>query len=396
MEVYQNKNRCSGCTACINSCPVNAITMVADQEGFKYPQIDETTCTECDLCQKICPFHEGYFRDTNLHIPKVYAAKHINDDIRIASSSGGMFTALSDYILQKDGVIYGVAFDNDFRVCHKKAETAQERDKFRGSKYVQSDLGNIFQDVKVELDKKRDVLFTGTPCQIAGLKAYLGKKNYTSLILCDLVCHGTPSPLIWRDYVSLLEKTKGCSLQSFSFRDKGKGWHNSRLCAQFVDGTTLYNTPIVDCFDSIFYQHIALRPSCHTCVFTNFTRPSDITIADFWGIENSKPEFDDNKGISLVLVNTKKGEAMFEKVKSGLVFEASTMDDCRQRHLIVPAEPSPKREVFWNDYYGHGFEYVAKKYTEYGLRNRFKQRVLKPVLDKLGVLDLARSLLRRK
>jgi len=163
-----------------------------------------------------------------------------------------------------------------------------------------------------------------------------------------------------------------------------------------VDGTTLYNTPLVDCFGSIFYHHIALRPSCHACVFTNFTRPSDITIADFWGIENSKPEFDDNKGISLVLVNTKKGEAIFENTKDRLIIEASTMDECRQRHLTVPAEPSPKRDVFWNDYHEHGFEYVAKKYTEYGLSNRFKQRVFKPVLDKLGVLDLARSLFQRK
>jgi coenzyme F420-reducing hydrogenase beta subunit len=140
----------------------------------------------------------------------------------------------------------------------------------------------------------------------------------------------------------------------------------------------------VDCFDSIFYQHIALRPSCHACVFTNFTRPSDITIADFWGIENSKPELDDNKGISLVLVNTKKGEAIFENTKDRLIIEASTMDECRQRPLTVPAEPSPKRDVFWNDYHEHGFEYVAKKYTEYGLSNRFKQRVFKLYWINLG------------
>lgn len=396
MEVYENKSQCSGCTACMNSCPVNAITMVADQEGFKYPQIDETICTECDLCQKICPFHEGYSREMNLQTPKVYAVKHIDDDIRIASSSGGMFTALSDYILEKHGVVYGAAFDHKFRVCHQKAETAQGRDEFRGSKYVQSDLGNTFRDVKAELDRDRDVLFTGTPCQVAGLRAYLGKKKYDRLILCDLVCLGTPSPIIWKEYVALLERTKGSTLQSFKFRDKGKGWHSSSLSAQFVDGTTLCNTPIVDCFDSIFYQHIALRPSCHACVFTNYARPSDITIADFWGIEDSKPEFDDNKGVSLVLVNTEKGKAVFEKVKVGLVYEVSTMDECRQRHLTVPAEPSPKRDIFWNDYYEHGFEYVAKKYTEYGLRNRVKQGVLKPVLDKVGVLDLARLLLRRK
>lgn len=395
MEVYQNKNQCSGCTACMNSCPMNAILMLADSEGFSYPQIDSEKCTECGLCQMICPFHEGYPTDMNLHVPAVYAVKHIDYDIRMASSSGGMFTVLSDYILQKHGVVYGAAFDHEFSVRHKKAETAQDRDRFRGSKYVQSDMGNIFQDVKAELDRERNVLFTGTPCQIAGLKAFLGKKNYNSLIMCDLVCLGTPSPLIWKDYVSFLEKKKGCTLQSFNFRDKGQGWHTSRLCAQFTDGTLLYNTPIVDSFNSIFYQHIALRPSCHACVFTNFERPSDITIADFWGIENSKPEFDDNRGVSLVLVNTKKGEAVFEKVKDQLVYETSNMDECRQRHLTVPAEPSPKRNEFWHDYYEHGFEYVAKKYTEHGLVNRAKHQVLKPVMAKMGILDLAKALLRR-
>ncbi len=397
MNVYSQKDMCSGCTACMNICPVDAITMIADSEGFEYPHIDETKCTECGLCQKICPFQPGQATQDDFRRPlSIFAAKHQNNDIRLASSSGGMFTALSDYILDKRGVVYGAAFDKEFRVCHQKAENKTDRDKFRGSKYVQSHLGDIFQDAKAELNRGREVLFGGTPCQIAGLRAFLGDKKYGGLILCDLVCHGTPSPLIWKEYVSLLEKRMRCNLQSFKFRDKGDGWHTSRLYAEFVNGACLYHMPLVDSFNSIFYQHIALRPSCHNCIFTNFARPSDITIADFWGIEKCKPDFDDNQGVSLVLLNTPKGEAIFDKIKGHLDYVASSIEECRQRHLTEPAEPSPKRAVFWNDYYEYGFEYVAKKYTDYGFVNGLKHNVIKPMLSKIGVLNAVESIIQRQ
>ena len=179
------------------------------------------------------------------------------------------------------------------------------------------------------------------------------------MILCDLVCHGQPSPLVWKDYVGLLKRKKG-NLVDYNFRDKRTGWHNSTLSATFADGSIIFNTPIVDVFNSIFYQHLALRPSCHVFPFTNFKRFSDFTIADFWGIENCKPHFDDNKGVSLVLLNTEKGVVLFEKIKGNLIFEKSNIDECKQRHLTRPAEPSPDRDVFWSEYYKYGFEYVAK------------------------------------
>ena len=396
MKVFKSKYNCSGCTACMNLCPNDAILMVADSEGFKYPEVDDTKCLDCGLCRKVCPFHKGYNKDKKSQIPAVYAVKYKDDSVRLSSSSGGMFTALSNYILGENGVVYGAAFDDDFRVCHQKAENMIERDKFKGSKYVQSDLGNIFLDVKTELDKDRAVLFTGTPCQIAALRACLGDKRYKKLILCDLVCHGTPSPLIWKEYIDLLLKNKKSKLKRFNFRDKGVGWHNSQLYAMFADGSNMYNTPLVDLFDSIFYQHIALRPSCHVCVFANFDRVSDITMGDFWGIEKYKPDFDDNKGVSLTLLHTKKGEAIFESVKECLIYESSSIDECKQqRHLTEPAKRSPKRDVFWKDYYEYGFEYVAKKYTNYGFINRVKHKIknniLKPILSKLGLMDFVKS-----
>jgi len=364
--------------------------MIADREGFAYPYIDSANCTECGLCQKNCSFQDDLNTNGDDFAVQVFAAKHRDDSIRLSSSSGGMFTALSNHTLNKNGVIYGATFDDNFRVVHQKAESIIERNKLRGSKYVQSDLGNIFLDVKTALDMDRDVLFTGTPCQIAGLKAYLGGGEYERLILSDLVCHGTPSPLIWEDYVYFLKKKKG-NLTEFNFRDKRTGWHDSILSAIFADGSIIFNTPIVDVFNSIFYYHVALRPSCHVCPFANFERVSDLTIADFWGIEKCKPHFDDNKGVSLVLLNTKKGAAIFEKIKNHLIYEESNAGECTQRNLIRPTEPSPKRDVFWEDYYKYGFEYVAKKYTDYGFINRVKHAVLKPVLSKFGIIGFVKK-----
>jgi len=393
LTVYENKHNCSGCTACMNLCPNNAIIMAVDNEGFSYPQINETKCSQCGLCRKICPFHENYNVDGNYNTPKVYAVKHVDEDVRISSTSGGMFTALSDLVLEKNGVVYGAVFDEHFRVCHHKAESKAERDKMKGSKYVQSDLNHIFLDIKNELNNGKYVLFTGTPCQVAGLKAFFNNAPSEKLILCDLICHGTPSPLIWKEYISLLKKKKKSNLKYFKFRDKGKGWHKSRLYAEFDDGSKLYDEPLIKLYNSIFYQHVALRPSCHHCVFTNLKRPSDITIGDFWGIEKYKQRFDDNKGVSLVLINTEKGEDIFQKLRNNLIYETSSVEECvqQQRHLTVPASCPSKRKIFWEDYYSRGFKYVARKYTTYGPVNRLKYNILKPILSKLGILNFAKS-----
>lgn len=394
MKPFKDIHSCSGCTACFHSCPVNAISMVADMEGFYYPSIDSNKCTECGLCRKVCPFHKNYNTVGNFEIPLVYAVKHKDDVVRISSSSGGLFTAISDYVLNKNGVVYGAAFDEHFTVCHQKAENKVERGKFKGSKYVQSYLGNIFTDVKNELEKDRYVLFTGTPCQIAGIKACLSDKVYEKLILCDVVCLGTPSPLIWEEYVHFLVYKKKCDLQDFNFRNKESGWHSSQLYATMKDGTSGFNCPLVDSYDSLFHLHVVLRPSCHACVFTNFRRVSDITMADFWGIENSNPEFDDNKGVSLMLINTKKGAEVFENIKGAIEFAPSTVTDCKQRHLTKPAAKSPMRDIFWQEYHKYGFEYITKKYTDYGFINRIKHRVLKPLLNKLKLLNIVKSMIK--
>jgi coenzyme F420-reducing hydrogenase beta subunit len=380
ITLYTKKENCSGCTACMNICSKNAISMQVDEEGFLYPHINNELCVECGLCTRICPFHDDYSTNENFDTPLVYAVKHKSDDVRLSSSSGGMFTAISDYVLDENGVIYGVDFDENFVVCHKRATTVNERDKFKGSKYVQSDLNQIFKAVKDDLILNRYVLFTGTPCQTAGLYSYLNNKvNTKKLFMCDIVCHGTPSPKIWREYINFMTAKHKKKISQYHFRYK---WRGINVLMKFNDGSSIHNKNDLLTFINLFFSHVVLRPSCHNCKFTNFHRPSDITIADFWGIEKCKPEFEDNKGVSLVLLNTPKGQRLFDEIKRELVYEVSNAKDCPHPNLQHPSVASPKREEFWNDYYKYGFVYVIKKYVDYGLVAQSKILV-KKILRKM-------------
>lgn len=396
MRIFEEKERCSGCTACEHSCPQGAIAMARDGEGFLYPEIDREKCNECGLCRKICPFHRDYPRPLSYEPPWVYAARHADVNVRRESTSGGMFTALSDYVLSKKGMVYGAVYGKpDFKVRHSGAETPVERDLMRGSKYVQSEPGGLFPEIKKELDCGRYVLFTGTPCQAAGVRAFLGEFNYENLILCDLVCMGVTSPLLWRDYVFFLQRSKGKALDDFRFRDKSAGWHRPAAKAIFAGGCEEQGTELTRAYTNLFYRRFALRPSCHSCFFTNFSRVSDITMADFWGIEEQKTEFDDGLGVSLVLVNTPIGSSVLDAVKNVLVLEKSSKDEClgRQVHLKRPAEPSPLRNAFREDYNGRGIEFVLQKYCSPVPSQSSAKTILRKVLLKMGLLGTVKKLL---
>lgn len=398
IEVYTKKENCSGCSACKSVCPVNAITMISDDEGFLYPSIDTQKCVKCKLCLKVCPFYENFRLPTNYSLPEVYAVKHKSDKVRITSTSGGMFTAISDKILEQDGLVYGAAFDKEFNLIHSKAESEIERNLFKGSKYIQSDLLNSFKEIKVYLLEGKIVLFTGTPCQNAGLYSYLINSgvDIDKLYLCDIVCHGTPSPLIWREYINFIFKKYKKTIKEYYFRYKPKGWRGMNVYIKFNDGSSLYNNSDALLYTKIFYSHFATRPSCHSCKFTNLNRPSDITIADFWGIERTMPEFDDNKGISLVLINSEKGKKLFEEVKSNIVFIKSDTKECLQPNLYRPSYQSPIRIKFWKDYQNKGFIYVLKKYADYGFNAKIRnciRKVIRLLLEKVGLLSIVKKYL---
>lgn len=232
-----NPADCCGCTACASICTHDAITMQPDTLGFLYPKVDETLCTNCGLCEKVCAFNNSYDKSHNLDKPIVYAARHKNIHEVETSRSGAAFIALSDYIIERGGVIYGAGYTDHFRVVHKRATTKEERNEFKGSKYVQSDLSTVFRQIKKDLQDGLVVLFSGTPCQTAGLNSFIGKRLRKNLILVDIVCHGVPGPYLWRDYLSFLEKKYGSTICWVNFRDKQEyGWAAHRESFKFVNG----------------------------------------------------------------------------------------------------------------------------------------------------------------
>ena len=353
-----DKSQCCGCTACASICAHDAITMQPDAMGFLYPVVDTDKCVDCGLCEKVCAFNDHYDTSQNLPQPDAYAARHKNMDEVETSRSGAAFIAISDYVLENGGVVYGAGYTDHFRVVHKRAVTREERDEFKGSKYVQSDMNTVFRQVKKDLKDGLTVLFSGTPCQTSGLNSYVGKKLRANLILVDIVCHGVPGPYLWRDYIAYLEKKQGDRICWVNFRDKQEyGWTAHHETFKFVKGGGKMS------FTYLFYQHIMFRHSCGKCHFTNTKRPSDITIADFWGWEKTAPDINkDDKGVSLILVNTEKGRELFDKIKDRMNVVPANLEDCLQPNLRHPSVIHPKRMAFERDYQRKGFEYVMKKY----------------------------------
>ena len=359
-----DKSQCCGCTACASICPHNAIVMQPDAMGFLYPIVNVENCVNCGLCEKVCAFHKNYDIRLNFPIPEAYAARHKNIDEVETSRSGAAFIAISDWILEHDGVVYGAGYIDHFKVVHKRATTKEERNEFKGSKYVQSDLSNIFQQVKQDLKEGKTVLFSGTPCQTSGLNSYVGKMLREKLFLVDIVCHGVPSPYIWRDYIAYLEMKYNDKICQVNFRNKEDfGWAAHRETYNFSHTGKKDET----IFTKMFFRHIMCRKSCAVCPFTNIHRPSDITIADFWGWEKTDTEINkDDKGVSLILVNTVKGKILFEHIKKHLITIQAKIENCLQPNLQHPFTENPDRDLFEQDYAKYGLRYVLRKYAYVG------------------------------
>lgn len=355
--------QCCGCSACASICGHNAIVMKPDVLGFLYPEVNINKCTNCGLCEKVCAFNINYDVSLNFPAPIAFGARQKKLDEVMQSRSGAIFAALSDYVLENGGVVYGAGYEKHFRVIHKRATTKKERDEFRGSKYVQSDMNTVFRQVNKDLKDGLLVLFTGTACQTSGLNSYIGRKMRERLILVDIVCHGVPSPFLWEDYLSFLENRQGDVIESLNFRDKVKyGWNTHRETFKFFKDQESKS------FDYLFYKSLYFRRSCYTCHFTNTCRPSDITLADYWGIEKNLPEFNDNKGCNLILVNTPKGKNILESIQEKLFIKQVNLEKSLQPNLLNPTEKPPQRDHFESDYMRKGFEYVYFKYGEEGWR----------------------------
>lgn len=321
-----DKQKCCGCEACAQSCPKQCITMVADNEGFLYPKVDLSICIDCGLCEKVCPELDNTPSKEPI---KVIAAKALDEDILMRSSSGGIFTLLSNKILEDGGVVFGAKFDKNWNVVHDYTETYEGLDAFRRSKYVQSRIGNTYKKAEEFLKCGRKVLFSGTPCQIKGLKLYL-KKDYENLIAVDIACHGVPSPLSWDIFLKEYIKDHPLNkILEINFRDKRNGWETYNFTVSLMNEDNTKNEIAVPYGQNIymraFLKNLILRPSCENCNIKTEQNGGDLTIGDFWGIKNIIPNFYDNKGISIVLCRTTKGVKIIDSLK-GIIKEPAILE----------------------------------------------------------------------
>ena len=382
--MQRSKPECCGCSACMDVCPAKAITMEQDAEGFLYPRIDESKCIHCGKCDRVCSFHPFPERKAPYASPRAFGVKHIDLPTRESSRSGAAFVGFSDVILSRGGVIYGAAMSEDLTVSHIRALTAEERDRMKGAKYVQSDIREIYPQVASDLEQGRPVLFSGTPCQVAGLRGYLKERRISDekLICCDMVCHGVPSPAIWKDYLSMIEQLHGKKILSANFRDKDLGWE-AHCESVLLEGEQ--KKRFLREYTDLFYQHIMLRPSCSACPFCNTHRPGDLTMADFWGIEKHDPAFNDNRGVSLVLVNSPEGAALYEEARKAFTDFEADIAECLQPNLIRPSIPSPRRAQFWQDYQTMPFARFLRKYTRPLTASGRIRKLLKQTMFRLGI-----------
>lgn len=345
MIEIKNKKDCCGCHACVSVCAHHAITMQADAEGFLYPVVDKGTCTDCGLCEQVCPvIHQA----SPTQPLQVYAARSYDEDLRCQSSSGGIFTLLAEAVIREGGVVFGAKFDEEWNVIHAWTETADGLAAFRGSKYVQSTIGNTYREVKEFLQQGRKVLFTGTPCQIAGLKRYL-RKDYDNLLAVDIICHGVPSPLVWQRYLDEM-RAQG-EITDISFRDKANGWaqYGFRLCYAPSGGEEkVFLQPFLqNTYMRGFLADLYLRPSCHDCPSRSGKSGSDITLGDFWGIEVQHPEMDDKAGTSVLIVKSDKGAAWLMKIDADLLPTTLQVAEAKNPALYVSCKPHRNRTRFF-------------------------------------------------
>lgn len=356
----KDKTQCYGCSACYAVCPVDAIEMKQDERGFFYPVVETTRCVKCDLCRDVCPFLNG---NEHHHPLAIYAAKNRNNDIRISSSSGGVFSEIACYIEKENGVIYGAAFSEIYEVVHKRA-TGNAWVDFKGSKYVQSNICNTMRSTGEDLQTGRKVLFTGTPCQVDGLKHYLTLRqiDMENLITIDIVCHGTPSPVIWKEWLSYI--TKGERIDSILFRDKQfGGWHGSTLTVKDDKGSILAkDTQSNGLFFQLFFNGLILKPSCGSCKYANCKRAGDFTLGDFWGIETVHPEMDDNRGTSLVMINSPKAMKLWQNIEKNIISIEVEERNCLQPNLKSPSSINAWTDDFWEEFDRKGLVPAAKTF----------------------------------
>jgi len=364
--VLAEKSVCTGCLACYNACIKRCIEVICDGEGFYYPKTNAAVCVKCAICESVCPVikPENERRGSG-DIPDSFAVINQNTEVLLDSSSGGAFTLFAEQIIEQGGVVFGAKFDEKFKVIHSYTDKSEGLADFRGSKYVQSDIGSSYEDVKTFLQNGRAVLFSGTPCQIGGLKSYL-KNADTSLLVCvDLICYGVPSPKIWKKYYEFIvdKKFNGRKITKVRFRDKTKGWLGN-LFSIVSNDKSLFQNNRSNFFKRVFLNRLSVRPSCFDCRYKSNSRQSDVSIGDFWGIEKVHPELSTSNGVSLVIIHTDVGGSLLDKYKSRAVIrkvDINTVMDYSPFYINSVKVPK-LRNIFMKDFQRYDFYIFVKKW----------------------------------
>ena len=390
IKISEKKN-CCGCTACFNVCPVKCIEMKVDTEGFNYPEVNTDLCVNCGLCEKVCPVICCV-----PDIPKkqyAYLIRANDETIRSESTSGGAFSLIAEQTLREGGVVYGAAFDENFKVIHQKVESVTELKKFRNSKYVQSFLGNTFTEIRNYLKDGRKVLFSGTPCQVEGLYHFLHGKT-ENLLLVDIVCHAVPSPLFWERYKEY--RSNGTRLVAASFRDKTKyGYQYSQMKMEYENGENIFCGVESDPYLRAFFSDLSDRPSCYECAFKKRYRVSDVTIWDCFTIHDLDKSLDDNKGVTRTLVHSEKGNQAIQRIENAVVKEISPDKAVNKvRELVMSVNMNSRRSEFFED--------CEKMETDLFIRKWFPdtkkikaERFMRRICERLGIYAPAKRIAKK-
>lgn len=388
------KEECCGCEVCANVCPYNCIRMIPDEKGFLYPQADREKCTDCQLCERVCPAASPQEPD---EYRAMYAVQNKNEQIRKESTSGGAFSLIAEWVLAKRGVVIGAAFDGNFQVIHTAAERVEEIAAFRGSKYVQSHPGDIYRKTKSWLKEGRWVCFSGTPCQVNGLKRYLAQE-YERLVTVDLACRGVTSPFFLKKYLSYHRQKAGKAITDVRFREKYYGYGYSTMKVGFSDGTCYRAGMESDIFLRSFFLDLNTRESCHECRFKTMGRVSDFTLFDGWHVRKFKREMDDDGGTTFCMIQSDKGMDIFKELREKCRFTEIPAEESLEldgKMIFTSVDPSLRREEFFRDIQKEDIPEIQNKYYPLGIKRRVLS-CIKPAIYKTGLFRCYMKLKERR
>ena len=385
MIKISDKRNCTGCGACINVCPKQIISFTEDKEGFIYPHIEADKCINCHLCENSCPMlkdRAALCLDVE-GFPLFYAGQLINKEDLLQVSSGGAFWAFSQSVIEKGGVVYGAIQEKVDDIFHFRADNIEDIKRIRRSKYFQSDTKLTMRKVKDDLAKGLFVLYSGTGCQIAGLKAYLGKE-YDNLVTCDVVCHGVPSRKVWKKYREEKEQHEGKKIQSLVFRDKSAGWSNNQYKITYEDGSVEKESSPKQLFHAGYLKGVFYRPSCGSCKWASLPRVSDVTLADYWKYQGDFRKPGEDFGVSLITINSAKGATLLQESSKYIKKEKTSRElaikSCR--HLDNHPKENPDRADFFNLFFEKGYYAAAEKYIIDKRNKNLFVRLLKKIIPR--------------